>query len=90
MQPKYNLILLTESSKSIRGKMKQEKRVTTRVVVCGIPHVVTDTDENNDFLNSFNNLNITATEQDIDEFVAIGNESTHVFQKEILQKANLF
>ena len=53
-------------------------------------NVVTQTVENNKFLKCYKNFNITATEQDIDEFVAIDNESTHVFQKEILEEANLF
>ena len=49
MLPKNDLVVLTESSKPIRGKMKQKKRVTLVVVVCGMTHVVTETVENNDF-----------------------------------------
>ena len=41
-------------------------------------------------MKRFKNLNITATEQDIDEFVAIDTESTHMFQEEILEEANFF
>ena len=36
-----------------------------------MPHVVTDTVMNNEILNCFKNLNIIATEKDIDGFVAI-------------------
>ena len=46
--------------------------------------------ENNEFLKCFENFNITATEQDIDKFRAIDNESTHVLQKEILEESNFF
>ena len=35
--------------------------------------------DNNDFLNLFKNFNITAPEQDIDDFVFNVNESSHVF-----------
>ena len=48
-------------------------------MVFGMPNVLTETVEKNKFLKRFKNLNITATKQDIDEFVAIDNESTHVF-----------
>ena len=48
-------------------------------------HVVKETVENNVFLKRFKKFNITATEQDIDTFVVIDNESTHVFQEEILK-----
>ena len=60
------------------------------MVVYGIPYDVTETVENNEFLKRFENLNITAAEQDIDEFVAIDNDGTHVLQEEILEEANLF
>ena len=50
----------------------------------------TETFDNNEFWKLFKNFNITATEQDIDEFVAIDNETTHVFQEEILEETNLF
>ena len=53
-------------------------------------HVATETVENNEILKHFKNLNFTATKQDIDEFIAIDNESTHVFQEEILEEVNLF
>ena len=53
-------------------------------------HVVTETVENNEFLKRFKNFNITSTEQDIDELVAIYNESTHVFHEEILERSKLF
>ena len=67
--------------------MKQKKRVT---LVCGMPHVITETVENNELLKRFINLNITATEQDINEFGAIDNESSHGFQEEILEEASFF
>ena len=53
-------------------------------------HVVTDTVENNELLKRFRNFNITGTAQDIDYFVAMDNESTHVFHEVILEEANLF
>ena len=55
------------------------------MVVCGIrmPHVVTETVENNEYFKRFKNFNITATEQDINKFVAIDDESSHLFQGEI-------
>ena len=46
------------------------------MVVCGKPHVITETVEKNKFLKRFNNFIITVTQQDIDEFEAIDNEST--------------
>ena len=49
------------------------------VVFCGMPHVVTETVENNELLKRFKNFNITyiiSTLHDLDEFVAIDNEST--------------
>ena len=49
---------------------------------------ITKTVDHNEFLNIFLNFNITATEQDIDEFLAIDNESSHVFQEEIIDEAN--
>ena len=52
--------------------------------------VVTETFHNNKFLKLFKNFNTTATKQDIDEFVAIGDESSHVFRTELLEKANFF
>ena len=55
-----------------------------------MPHVLTQTVEINEFLELFKNFNNTATAPDIDEFVAIDNGSTHVFQEEILEKTNLF
>ena len=58
--------------------MEQKKRII--VVWWFMEHVVTETVENNGFLKCFKNFNIIATEQDIDEFVVIDNESTHVFQ----------
>ena len=42
-----------------------------------MPYVITETIENNEFLKCFKKFNITATEQDIDEFVDIDNESPH-------------
>ena len=48
---------------------------------------VTKTFDNNEFLNIFNNFNITATELDIIEFVAIHDESSNFFQDAILEKA---
>ena len=42
-------------------------------------NVLTETVEKNKFLKCFKHFNITATKQDIDEFVAIDNENTHVF-----------
>ena len=53
-------------------------------------HVVTETVQNNTFLKHFNIFNVTATQQDIDEFVVIDDESTHVSQKEILEIENFF
>ena len=38
----------------------------------------------------FKNLNITVTQQDIDVYVAIADESSHVFQEEILEEEKLF
>ena len=46
---------------------------------------VTETFHNNKFLKLFMNFNIRATEQDIDEYVAIDDEGSHVFQAEILE-----
>ena len=40
---------------------------------------VTETFDNNKLLKLFKNFNITATEQDIYEFVANDNKSTHAF-----------
>ena len=72
--------------------MQNEAKETcnTGTVVCGMSHVVTETVENNEFLKRFKNFNITSTEQDIDELVAIYNESTHVFHEEILERSKLF
>ena len=41
--------------------------------------------DKNYFLKLFKKFNITATEQDIDEFLYIADESSHVSQEEILQ-----
>ena len=51
---------------------------------------VTETFHNNKLLKVFRKFNITATEQDINEFVIIDEESSHLFQEEILEEANLF
>ena len=51
---------------------------------------VTDTFDNNKLLKHFNNFNITAIEKNINEFVAIDEESSHLFQEEILEEANRF
>ena len=64
-------------------------------MVCAMPHVVTETVENNEFLKCFKNFNShraisIATKQDIDEFVDIDNQSTHVFHENILKEANFF
>ena len=53
-------------------------------------HIVTKTVENNEFLKRFKYVNIKVTEQDIDEFVAIDDKSSHVFQEDILEEVNLF
>ena len=53
-----------------------------------MPYVVTENAENNEFLKRYQNLNIT--EQDIGEFVAIDNESLHVFYEEIFEEANFY
>ena len=55
-----------------------------------LDNAVTETFDNDKFLKLFKNINITATEQDIDEFVTIDDESSHVFQEEILEEANRF
>ena len=72
------------------GKIKKKKTCNTGVVVCGMSHVVTKMVENDEFLKRFNNLNITAIEQDIDEFVDNDDENISVFQGGILEKANRF
>ena len=41
------------------------------------------------FLNIFKNLNITTTKQDIDEFVTIDDNSSHVYQEYIVEEAKL-
>ena len=46
--------------------------------------------ENNEFVDLFNELNITATEEEINEFVTIDNENSTVFQQEVLDEANRF
>ena len=61
--------------------MKQKKRVTLVWWFLWNATFVTETVENNKLLKRFKNFYITATEQDIDEFIAIDNENTHVFQK---------
>ena len=38
----------------------------------------------------FKNFNNTATKQDVDEFVAIDDEVSRVFQEEILEEVNGF
>ena len=38
----------------------------------------------------FMNFNITATGQDINEFVAINDETSHLFQEEILEEKQAF
>ena len=56
----------------------------------GMPNDVTETDKNNEFLKRFKNFNITTTEQDINKYVVIDNESTRMFREEILEAANFF
>ena len=51
---------------------------------------VTETFDNNEFSKLFLNFIISATEQDIDYFVAIDDESSHVFQEMTLEEANIF
>ena len=51
--------------------------------------MLSETFDNNKYLKIFKNFDITATEQDIDEFVAIDDGTSHVFQDEILGEANL-
>ena len=52
----------------------------------GLDNVVTETFDNNEFIKLFKNFNITATEQGIDEFVIIDDESRHVFQENVLEE----
>ena len=51
---------------------------------------ITETFNNNELFKLFKNFNITATKQDINECVAIVDEYSHLFQKEILEVGNLF
>ena len=51
---------------------------------------VTETFDNNEFLKLFKNFNITTTEQGVNEFAAIDDESSHLFQEEILEEVKLF
>ena len=44
---------------------------------------VTETFDNNEFLKLFKNFNITATELDVNEFVAIDDECSHVLRRDI-------
>ena len=55
-----------------------------------MPHVVTETVENNEFLKRFKNFDIIAIKKDNDEFVAVANEITHVFQEKVFEEANPF
>ena len=73
-----------------QGQNEARETFNTGVVVCGIPHVVTDSVENNYLLKRYKNINITTTQLDVDEIVAIYSDSTHVFQKEILKETKLF
>ena len=41
-------------------------------------------------MNLFKNFYITATEQDINEFVVIDYERSHLFRKEILEETKAF
>ena len=50
----------------------------------------TETFDNNEFWKLFKNFNITATEQDIDEFVAINDESSHMFDKRYIRRSKPF
>ena len=52
--------------------------------------VVTETFDNNEFLNIFKNFNTTVTEQGINEFVAIDDESSCLYQVEILEEVKSF
>ena len=47
---------------------------------------VTQTFDNNKLLKLFRNFNITETEQDINEFVAIDEQSSHLFQDTTSQR----
>ena len=51
-----------------------------------LDRAITKTFDHNEFLNIFKNFNITAKEQDIIEFVASHDESSHVLQE--LDEAN--
>ena len=51
---------------------------------------VTQIFDNNVFLKCFKNFNITVTEKNIDEFVAIDDESSHVLKEQILEETNRF
>ena len=59
-------------------------------MVCWIPHIVTESVGNNEFLKRFKNFNITSTVQDIYEFVAADNKNTHKFQEKVWEEANFF
>ena len=59
-------------------------------MIISLNSAVTEIFDNNEFIKLFKNFNITAAEQDIDKFVAIDDKSSHVFQKEVLEEANLF
>ena len=48
---------------------------------------VTETFDNNKLLKLFKNFNITATEQDINEFVAIDDESSYFFQRSDIRRS---
>ena len=43
--------------------MKAKDTCSSGVVICGMPHAVTETVKNNEILKRFKNFNITATEQ---------------------------
>ena len=51
---------------------------------------VSDTFDNNELLKHFNSFNITPTQQNTNEIVAIVPETRHLIQEEILQEENFF
>ena len=59
-----------------------------RYIEISLDRAVTESSDNNEFMKLFKKFSITATEQDINEFVAIDDKTSNSFHEEILEEAN--
>ena len=61
-----------------------------RQIEISLDRAVTESSDNDEFMKLFKNFSITATEQDINEFVAIDDKTSNLNHEEILEEQTFF